>query len=157
MDTCQPYDTMYGHQRWPSSTYLLLQSYKDCHRQVKHLRDMCTRFTIRQCYVLDAEPPPLQAVHYGWSLDVGSMLLLPITITADISPLPFGILKMVRCGFSSERPYRSARWSCAFAKFSCSIFYAMLVIKHIAVVIKDLILVLILSMVKRKLKTIGVD
>ena len=124
METCQPYDTIYGHHRRPSATYLLLQSCKYCHRQVKHLRDMFTGFTIRQCYALHAEPPALQAVHYGWLLDVGSKLLLPITITADISPLPLGILKMVRCGCSSERPYWSARCSCAVAQLSCSIFCA---------------------------------
>ena len=58
---------------------------------------------------LDAEPPALQAAHYGWSLDVESRLLLPITIPAYISPLPVGILKMVRCGCSSEQPCSSAR------------------------------------------------
>ena len=49
---------------------------------------------------LDADPPSINSVHYGWSSDT----LLPIALPPDVSPAPDEVLKLIRCGCSSSRP-----------------------------------------------------
>ena len=71
---------------------------------------------------LDADPPDLNPVHYGWSMNADTKKLEPIALPADVSPAPVSVLKMIKCGCSSSQPCSSARCSCSTARISCSVF-----------------------------------
>ena len=47
---------------------------------------------------LGADPPSINPVHYGWSLDESSDTLLPVALPPDGSPAPDEVLKLISCG-----------------------------------------------------------
>ena len=73
---------------------------------------------------LASEPPDLNAVHDGWSMNTGSNILEPVGLPPNVSPAPVDILKMIKCGCASSHPCSSARCSCSSACLSCSDFSA---------------------------------
>jgi hypothetical protein len=71
---------------------------------------------------LDPNPPTLDPVQYGWSRDQTSNMLVPVPLPSGVSPAPQDVLKMIRCGCSSNRPCSTMRCSCSPARLSCSMF-----------------------------------
>jgi len=67
--------------------------------------------------VLEADPPSLNPVNYGWSLDRTTGILVPVTLPIGVSPAPLDVLKMIKCGCSPLRPCASSA-----AQLSCSMF-----------------------------------
>ena len=65
---------------------------------------------------LDADPPSINPVHYGWSH--------PVALSPDVSPASEEVLNLIRCGCPSSRPCSTCRFSCSAAQLSCSMFYA---------------------------------
>ena len=53
---------------------------------------------------LTGNPPALDAVEYGWETDDTNKCLIPRNMADGVSYAPEDILKLVRCGSSSERP-----------------------------------------------------
>lgn len=64
---------------------------------------------------LDADPPQLDPIKYGWSHDEASGILLPVTLPIDVSPAPDEILKLIKCGCSSSLLCSTMWCSCALA------------------------------------------
>ena len=58
---------------------------------------------------LDADPPSINPVIYGWSLDESSDTLLHVALPPDVSPAPDEVLKLIRCGCLSSRPCSTCR------------------------------------------------
>ena len=72
---------------------------------------------------LDADPPSINPVHYGWSLE-SSDTLLSVALPRDVSPALDDVLKLIRCGCLSSRPCSTCRCSSSAAQLSCSMFCA---------------------------------
>ena len=66
--------------------------------------------------------PPVSAnsVRYGWTANDGN--LLPVMLPDDVSPVPFEVLQMIKCGCSLSQPYFTGNYSCVVAQMSCSMF-----------------------------------
>ena len=71
---------------------------------------------------MDADPPSLDPVQYGWSLDAASGILVPVSLPPDVSPAPDDVLKLIKCGCASSTPCSTSRCSCSAAQLSCSMF-----------------------------------
>ena len=75
-------------------------------------------------HALDADPPALNPLHYGWSLIDGMNMLSPVALPPDVSPAPVEVLRLIKCGCSSSQPCLTLRCSCNPAQLSCSVFCA---------------------------------
>ena len=74
------------------------------------------------CYdALQSKPPEVDPTCYGWKKDLPNKILLPVGIPEGILPAPESILKMVKCGCSSNTPCSSRRCSCSSSKMPCSV------------------------------------
>ena len=73
---------------------------------------------------LQADPPDMNPVHCGWSMNADTNNLEPISLPVDVSPAPESVLKMIKCGCSSAQPCSTTRCSCSTARISCSVFCA---------------------------------
>ena len=73
---------------------------------------------------LQPDPPDMNPIHYGWSLDEASHVLDAITLPPDVSPAPLDVLHLIKCGCASEHPCSTARCGCYAAHLSCSMFCA---------------------------------
>ena len=71
---------------------------------------------------LKPDPPVLDPQDYGWSVDANTQSLQSVSLSADVSTAPMDVLKLIRCGCSSEHPCSTARCSCYAAHLHCSIF-----------------------------------
>ena len=69
-------------------------------------------------------PPSQDTRQFEWTNDETSSLLLPVALPPDVSPVPEGILKLIKCGCAATQPCATARCSCAAAKLSCSVLCA---------------------------------
>ena len=69
-------------------------------------------------------PPSQDPRQFGWTNDGTSSLLLPVALPPDVSAVPEGILKLIKCGCAATHPCATARCSCVAAKLSCSVFCA---------------------------------
>ena len=77
------------------------------------------------CYsALGGDPPAMNAVEYGWESDDTNRRLIPRNMADGISYAPEHILKLVRCGFSSEWPCKGGNCSCMGHQFVCTMFCA---------------------------------
>jgi len=71
---------------------------------------------------LQPDPPDLNPIHYGWSLDEASQVLDAILLPPDVSPAPLDVLQLIKCGWASVSPCSTARCGCYAAHLSCSMF-----------------------------------
>ena len=71
---------------------------------------------------LEPDPPALNPVDYGWTLDEVNQFYEPVLLPLDVSPAPLDVLQLIKCGCASEHPCGSARCSCYAARLSCSMF-----------------------------------
>lgn len=71
---------------------------------------------------LQADPPALDPVQFGWSKDEADQGFVPVGLPEGVSPVPEGVLKIIRCGCSSDTPCSTARCGCVVAQLSCSVF-----------------------------------
>jgi len=70
-------------------------------------------FQVAQWYsALSGDPPPLNAVDYGWEADGANKCLIPRNMAEGVPCAPEQILKLVKCGCVSERPCKGA--NCAW-------------------------------------------
>ena len=73
---------------------------------------------------LNGKEKPLLPEDFGWRYDEKNSTYFPVALPLGCKAAPDDILKMVKCGCTSERPCSSLRCSCASAHLSCSIFCA---------------------------------
>ena len=76
---------------------------------------------------LQADPPDLNPVHYGWSRNGDTKTLKKlesIGLKVDVSPAPVSLLKMIKYSCSSSQPCFTARYSCSVARITCSVLCA---------------------------------
>ena len=73
---------------------------------------------------LSGDPPTLNAVEYGWEADDTNRCLIPRNMADGVSYAPEHILKLVRCGCSSERPCKGGNCSCMGHQLVCTMFCA---------------------------------
>ena len=110
---CQIQDTEYGHQRWlttnkltsapqlkslPPTTHAFKQHVHHAHFQAAIWRSS-----------LDPDPPALNPVEYGWSLNGSTQDLESVPLPYDVSPAPMDVLKLIKCVCASKRPCSTAR------------------------------------------------
>jgi len=95
-----------------------------CHRQLKHLSKMSTEHTFRWYSVLSRDPPPLNAVDYGWEADEANKCLIPRNMAEGVPYAPEHILKLVKCGCVSQRPCKGAKCGCMGHQLPCTMFCA---------------------------------
>ena len=79
-------------------------------------------------HALDADPPPstqdLNPCDYGWRKDEASNTVLAITVASNVALAPLNVLKMIKCGCTSDIPCSTLRCSCYQARLPCTIFCA---------------------------------
>ena len=73
---------------------------------------------------LSGDPPALNATEHGWVVDDINRRLIPRNMADGVSYAPDHILKLVRCGCSSERPCRGGNCSCMGHQLVCTMFCA---------------------------------
>ena len=71
---------------------------------------------------LSTDPPKLDPLEHGWSLDETNHCLHPVTIPAGVSAAPSEVLQIIKCGCSTGKPCSTGRCGCVAAQMSCSIF-----------------------------------
>jgi len=71
---------------------------------------------------LSTDPPKLDPLEHGWSMDETNQCLRPVTIPAGVLAAPTEVLQMIKCGCSSARPCSTGRCGCVSAQMSCSTF-----------------------------------
>ena len=54
---------------------------------------------------LDSDPPKLDPVDYGFYISTESNKFEPVALSADVSPAPESVLKVIKCGCSTSQPY----------------------------------------------------
>jgi len=81
-------------------------------------------FQVAQWYsALSGDPPPLNAVDYGWEADEANKCLIPRNM-AGVPYAPKQILKLVKCGSVSERPCKGANCGCMGHQLPSTMFCA---------------------------------
>ena len=82
-------------------------------------------FQVAQWYsALNQDPPPLNAVDYGWEVDEANKCLIPRNVAEGIPYAPEQIMKLVKCGCVSQRPCKGANCGCMGHQLSCTMFCA---------------------------------
>jgi len=82
-------------------------------------------FQVAQWYsAMSGDPPPLNAVDYGWEADEANKCLIPRNMAEGVPYAPEQILKLVKCGCVSERPCKWANCGCMGHKLPCTMFCA---------------------------------
>ena len=82
-------------------------------------------FQVAQWYsALSGNPPPLNAVDYGWEADEANKCLIPRNMAEGVPYAPEQILKLVKCGCVSERPCKGANCGCMGHQLPCNMFCA---------------------------------
>ena len=71
---------------------------------------------------VSGEPPPLNAVDYGWEADNTNICLIPQNMADVVAYAPEYILKLIRCGCASERPCRGRNSGCMGRQLVCTLF-----------------------------------
>ena len=71
---------------------------------------------------LSGDPPPLNAVEHGWEADDTNKCLIPRNMEDGIPYAPEHILKLVRCGCTSERACRGGKCGCMGRQLPCTLF-----------------------------------
>jgi len=70
----------------------------------------------------EANPPPLDPVHFGWQRDGSS--LKPVTLPEGVPTAPDDLLKVIKCSCESDIPCRTKRCGCSNANIACTEFCA---------------------------------
>lgn len=82
-------------------------------------------YQVAQWYsALSGDPPPLNAVDYGWEADDTNKCLIPRNMKDGVPYAPEHILKLVKCGCLSERPCRGGNCGCMGHQLPCTMFCA---------------------------------
>lgn len=82
-------------------------------------------FQVAQWYsALSGDPPPLNAVEYGWEADHTNKCLIPRNMSEGVAYAPEQILKLVKCGCVSSRPCKGSNCGCLGHRLSCTMFCA---------------------------------
>ncbi|KAG0693693.1 hypothetical protein GWK47_027412 [Chionoecetes opilio] len=87
------------------------QNVRRAHHQVAHWYS-----------ALSGDPPTLAAVEHGWEADDTNNCLSPRNMEDGVSYAPEHILKLVRCGCTSERACRGEKCGCMGRQLPCTMF-----------------------------------
>ena len=68
-----------------------------------------------------SSPPDVNPLQFGWKLEEGSRLS-PVMLPAGTASVPKEVLKLVKCGCTTQQCCSTNRCSCFTAKLSCSSF-----------------------------------
>ncbi|KAG7162444.1 hypothetical protein Hamer_G007987 [Homarus americanus] len=122
---CLLYDFMFGHPKCPtkrltSSPELRCLPPTTAAFELHVLRVRYQTMIWRAA--LEVGPPNHDPRQYGWSGDQASNLLLPVPLPSDVSPVPDIIQKLIKCGYSANRPCSTGRCSCVAAMLSGFMF-----------------------------------
>ena len=71
---------------------------------------------------LSGDLPPLAAVEHGWEADDTNKCLIPRNMEDGVPYAPEHILKLVRCGCTSERACRGGKCGCMGRQLPCTLF-----------------------------------
>ena len=71
---------------------------------------------------LDTDPPTVDIYHHGWDKEGETKYVVPMLVNKDVSLVPEEILKVFRCGCSSDNPCKSGHCSCTKSNLPCSTF-----------------------------------
>ena len=67
-------------------------------------------------------PPAIDPTLFGWIHEEPLRSLVPMLLPSNAALAPSYILKIFRCGCSSERPYFTTQCRCTEAKLPCIMF-----------------------------------
>ena len=82
-------------------------------------------FQVAQWYsALSGNPPPLNATEYGWEQDQVIKTLVPRNLPDGVPYAPDQILKMIRCGCSSQTPCKGGNCGCMRHQLPCTMYCA---------------------------------
>lgn len=76
--------------------------------------------TWRDC--LKRDPPSLAPTEHGWYHPDGSTMLFPTIVPQNTPLAPADLLKLIKCGCSSDKSCSSKRCSCKANGLGCTIF-----------------------------------
>lgn len=69
---------------------------------------------------LEPNPPCLDPCAYGWAQDGDS--LIPTAVPEATALAPNDLLKLIKCGCSTEQPCNTMRCGCSKANLACTLF-----------------------------------
>ncbi|KAG0725666.1 hypothetical protein GWK47_038169 [Chionoecetes opilio] len=95
----------------PPTTEAFEQNVRRSHHQVAHWYS-----------ALSGDPSTLAAVEHGWEADDTNKCLIPRNMEDGVSYAPEHILKLVRCGCTSERACRGGKCGCMERQLPCTMF-----------------------------------
>ena len=73
-------------------------------------------------YALHPDPPKWDPTKFGWCKHETSKSLVPVTVADGVEPAPPEVLKMIRCGCSSDEACSAGKCGCNTGQLSCSQF-----------------------------------
>ena len=68
------------------------------------------------------DPSQVDVKLYGWATEEGTEHLYPLPVSPEVPLVPHAILKVFRCGCSSENSCKSGNSCCDHARLPCSTF-----------------------------------
>ena len=72
---------------------------------------------------MDSDPPHINPIQLGWSKDENNVMV-PVPIPPDVSSAPLDVLKLIKCGCSSDNPCGTTKCSCSAAQLAWSMVCA---------------------------------
>ena len=72
---------------------------------------------------LNADPTTVDICLYGWGKDDKTTDLIPLAVAPDVCLVPQEIMKVFRCGCTSENSCESGNCSCNKSRLPCSTFF----------------------------------
>ena len=72
---------------------------------------------------VSSHPPDMDATQYGWSNDLASKTLVPVTVPSDVALVPSYVLEMISCKCASKEPCQNAQCGCDAAHLPCTFFF----------------------------------
>ena len=85
---------------------------------------------------LDADPPSINHVYYGWSL--------PVALPPDCSATSEKELNLVRCDCPSSRHCPTCRFSCSAAQLAWSCYMQVMITMSATMTVQELLQVLLM-------------
>lgn len=71
---------------------------------------------------LKSDAPVLDPTKHGWYRPEGNTFLLPTVVPPNTLLAPTDLLKLIKCGCSSDKPCATKRCNCKANKLVCTIF-----------------------------------
>ena len=71
---------------------------------------------------ISTDPPRIDSREYGWVDDPTGHMVIPRTVDSGVSLAPDYLLKLIKCGRSSNTPCKSSNYSCSKSLMGCTIF-----------------------------------